>query len=148
MLTYRRLLSPLTRSSMLTTVRLQQKQQQQCRFWSKLRDDAHEALDGLDLEGATVAVGGFGLGGVPETLLEALSQHDSAKDLTVISLTAGTDDLGVGKLMKSGKVARLIAAYVGENRIFEEKYFNGKIQVELTPMGTIAQRLRSAGMGK
>lgn len=92
--------------------------------------------------------GGFGLGGVPETLLEALSVNDAAKDLTIVSLTAGTDDLGVGQLIKAGKVRRLIAAYVGENRILERDYFDGKLQVELTPMGTIAQKLKSAGMGK
>lgn len=121
---------------------------EQCRCVSKLCDSAVEALAGLDLEGATVAVGGFGLGGVPETLLEAMSQNKSAKDLTVVSLTAGTDDLGVGQLIKAGKVRRLVAAYVGENRILERDYFQGKLQLELTPMGTIAQRLRSAGMGK
>jgi acyl CoA:acetate/3-ketoacid CoA transferase alpha subunit len=115
---------------------------------NKLRQSAQEALTGLNLNGVTVAVGGFGLGGVPETLLEALSQNDNAKDLTVISLTAGTDDLGVGQLIKAGKVKRLLAAYVGENRILEREYFTGRLQVELTPMGTIAQRLRSAGMGR
>jgi acyl CoA:acetate/3-ketoacid CoA transferase alpha subunit len=117
------------------------------RWASKLRESAEEALDGLPLEGVTVAVGGFGLGGVPETLLEALSQNARAKDLTVVSLTAGTDHHGVGQLIQAGKVRKLIAAYVGENKTFEHDYFSGKIQVELTPMGTIAQRLRSAGMG-
>lgn len=117
------------------------------RHVSKLRDSAEEAMAGLNLEGATVAVGGFGLGGVPETLLHALSQNDSAKDLTVVSLTAGTCDKGVGQLIAAGKVKRLIAAYVGENKVLERDYFAGKLQVELTPMGTIAQRLRSAGMG-
>jgi len=117
------------------------------RFVSKLRDSAEQALDGLPLEGVTIAVGGFGLGGVPETLLQALSQNVRARDLTVISLTAGTDELGVGQLIRAGKVRRLIAAYVGENRILERDYFAGKLQVELTPMGTIAQRLKSAGMG-
>eukprot|EP00977_Amphora_coffeiformis_P014375 scaffold4003_cov165-Amphora_coffeaeformis.AAC.2 len=82
------------------------------RFVSKLRDSAEQALDGLPLEGVTIAVGGFGLGGVPETLLQALSQNVRARDLTVISLTAGTDELGVGQLIRAGKVRRLIAAYV------------------------------------
>lgn len=120
---------------------------QQYRFVSKLRDSADQALAGLNLEGAMVAVGGFGLGGVPETLIEALSQNESAKDLTLISLTAGTDDRGVGQLIKTGKVRRMIAAYVGENKVFENLYFNGKLEVELTPMGTIAQRLQCAGAG-
>lgn len=119
----------------------------QCRWVGKLRDSAHEALAGLDLQGAMVAVGGFGLGGVPETLIEALSQNDNAKDLTVISLTAGTDDRGVGQLIKTGKVRRMIAAYVGENKVFEKLYFTGKLEVELTPMGTIAQRLQCGGAG-
>lgn len=120
---------------------------QQCRFVSKLRDSAEEALSGLNLEGAMVAVGGFGLGGVPETLIEALSQSEKAKDLTVISLTAGTEDKGVGQLIKAGKVKRLIAAYVGENKVLEHNYFNGKLEVELTPMGTIAQKLQCGGAG-
>jgi len=87
-------------------------ERQSCRFMSKLRDSAEAAFDGLNLQGATIAVGGFGLGGVPETLLHALSRNDRARDLTVISLTAGTDELGVGQLIRAGKVRRLIAAYV------------------------------------
>ena len=115
---------------------------------SKVVGSAQEALEGMDLANATVAVGGFGLGGIPETLITALSQHESAHHLTLISLTAGTDTQGAGKLLAvTGKVHKLIAAYVGENKVLEQAYFGGSLQVELTPMGTIAERLRAGGAG-
>lgn len=101
--------------------------------------------------GMKISVGGFGLGGTPETLLNELSTGKElehlAKDLTVASLTAGVDNFGLGKLFEAKKVKRMIASYVGENKNFEEMYFNGSLEVELTPQGTIAQRMRAAGSG-
>ena len=114
---------------------------------SKVVGSAEEALQDLSLENATIAVGGFGLGGIPETLITAVSHHATASNLTIVSLTAGTDTEGTGKILASGKVRRLIAAYVGENKFLEQEYFGGNLQVALTPMGTIAERLRAGGQG-
>jgi acyl CoA:acetate/3-ketoacid CoA transferase alpha subunit len=104
--------------------------------------------NGANLDGATVAVGGFGPCGVPQTLIDMLVETESAKNLTLVALDVGTDKRGVGKLISQGKVKRMIAAYVGENSIFRDLYFSGEMDVELTPMGTIVQRLRAGGMGK
>lgn len=116
-------------------------------FQSKVVDTAELALQGANLDGATVAVGGFGLAGNPETLIEALSRSKTASNLTVASLCGGTDDLGIGKLLKAGIVKTLISSYVGENGFLEQEYFAGRLQIELTPQGTIAERLRAAGAG-
>ena len=113
----------------------------------KVVASAEEALKGIDLQGATLAIGGFGLGGIPESLISAVSGHEGAQDLTLISLTAGTDQHGTGKILSTGKARKLIAAYVGENDFLERAYHGGTLQVELTPMGTIAERLRSGGAG-
>jgi len=105
------------------------------------------ALSGLKA-GDTIAVGGFGLGGIPETLLNALSsQNDGLSSLTVVSLTAGVDSFGLGRLFEAGKVKRVISSYVGENKNFERMFFSGLLEVELVPQGTIAARLRAAGNG-
>jgi 3-oxoacid CoA-transferase len=114
---------------------------------SKVVSSAEEALDGIDLNGATVCVGGFGLGGNPETLLNALSNSNNAKDLTIASLTGGTDGFGVGKLIEAGLVKRLISSYVGENKHLESAFFGGTLEVELTPQGTLAARMKAAGCG-
>lgn len=116
---------------------------------SKVCPDAATALalSGLKV-GDTVAVGGFGLGGTPETLLNALSSmEDGPSNLTVASLTAGVDSFGLGRLFESGKVKRVISSYVGENKTFERMFFTGELEVELAPQGTIAARLRAAGNG-
>ncbi|KAL7506849.1 hypothetical protein ACHAXN_004174 [Cyclotella atomus] len=102
-------------------------------------------LSGLK-DGDTVAVGGFGTGGTPETLLNELSR-DGPGNLTIASLTAGIDSYGLGKLYESGKVKRMIGSYVGENKNFERMFFTGELEVELVPQGTIAARLRAAGSG-
>jgi 3-oxoacid CoA-transferase len=97
-----------------------------------------------------VAVGGFGLGGNPETLIDAISKDGSGffRALTVVSLSAGTDDQGIGKMLQVPKqVKRLISSYVGENGHLEHEYFNGRLQIELIPQGTMAERMRSAGAG-
>ena len=112
----------------------------------------HNAKTALKLSGLksgdTIAVGGFGLGGIPETLLNELSsQHDGPTELTVASLTAGVDSFGLGRLFESGKVKRMISSYVGENKNFERMFFTGQLEVELVPQGTIAARLRASGNG-
>ena len=114
---------------------------------SKVVGSAKEALAGINLQGVTVAAGGFGLGGIPETLINEISQTDDAHDLTVVSLTAGVDGFGIGKLLEAGKVKRLISSYVGENKFLEQEFFAGRLEIELTPQGTIAERLRAAGAG-
>jgi len=114
---------------------------------SKVVGSAKEALQGINLDGVTVAVGGFGLGGNPETLLNELSHTADAKDLVVASLTGGIDGFGLGKLLEAGRVKRLISSYVGENKFLEQEFFNGRLQVELTPQGTLAERLKAAGAG-
>mmetsp|Transcript_14701 Transcript_14701/g.22276 ORF Transcript_14701/g.22276 Transcript_14701/m.22276 type:complete len:589 (+) Transcript_14701:119-1885(+) len=98
--------------------------------------------------GASINIGGFGLGGIPETLIHELQGYDAAKDLTIASLTAGVDGFGLGKLFEvDGKVKRVLASYVGENKNFENMFFNGKLEVELTPQGTLAGRMHAAGAG-
>lgn len=116
---------------------------------TKLCPDAKTALSLSGLKsGDTIAVGGFGLGGTPETLLNELaSREDGPTDLTVASLTAGVDDFGLGRLFEAGKVKRMISSYVGENKNFEHMFFTGQLEVELVPQGTIAARLRAAGNG-
>eukprot|EP00980_Cylindrotheca_fusiformis_P005020 scaffold1062_cov130-Cylindrotheca_fusiformis.AAC.26 len=114
---------------------------------SKVVSSAKEALKGLDLNGATVCVGGFGLGGSPETLLQEVSRHKTAKNLTVAALTGGTDGGGIGLLLEAGVVKRLISSYVGENKFLEDSFFGGRLEVELTPQGTLAARMKAAGAG-
>lgn len=117
---------------------------------SKLCKDASTALQLSGLKsGDTIAVGGFGLGGIPETLLNTLSawEEGGPQSLTVASLTAGVDGFGLGKLFECGKVKRMISSYVGENKNFERMFFTGELEVELVPQGTIAARLRAAGAG-
>jgi Coenzyme A transferase len=89
------------------------------------------------------------LGGNPETLIRALSKHKDAVDLTIVSLTGGTDGQGIGLLLEApgNKVKRLVSSYVGENKFLERQFFSGHLQVELVPQGTIAQRLQAAGAG-
>ncbi|KAL7559901.1 hypothetical protein ACA910_007269 [Epithemia clementina (nom. ined.)] len=113
----------------------------------KVVASADEALQGIDLNGITLALGGFGVVGIPETLIAAVSRHEKAQDLFLVALTAGVDQVGTGKIVSAGKVKRLLAAYVGENKYVEEAYFDGKLQIELTPMGTIAERFRAGGAG-
>ena len=97
-------------------------------------------------DGATVMVSGFGLCGVPENLIEALREH-GAKGLTVVSNNAGTTDFGISSLLKNGQVRRMIATYVGENKVFEAMYLDGSLEVELNPQGTFAERIRAGGAG-
>lgn len=105
-------------------------------------------LSNIKSEGAIVAIGGFGLCGIPETLLEALRQYEKAQDLILVTTTSGVDGFGPGLLFESpGKVRRLIASYAGENKFLEQLYLGGRIEIELVPMGTLVQRLKSGGSG-
>lgn len=97
-------------------------------------------------DGATVAVGGFGLSGIPWTTISALLEH-GAKDLTVVSNNCGVDGAGLGVLLSAGRISRVIASYIGENKEFARQYLSGELQVELTPQGTLAERLRAGGAG-
>lgn len=115
---------------------------------SKVVESAKLALASVpNLTGATIAVGGFGTGGNPETLLNELSRTPTATELTVASLTGGIDGFGIGKLIDNYQVKRLISSYVGENVELERQFFSGELQVELTPQGTLAARMRAAGAG-
>ncbi|HEY2151314.1 MAG TPA: CoA transferase subunit A [Vicinamibacterales bacterium] len=97
-------------------------------------------------DGATILMGGFGLCGIPETLIAALLAQGT-KGLTVISNNAGVDDFGIGVLLKSRQVRKMVSTYVGENKEFERQFLSGELDVELVPQGTFAERIRSAGAG-
>ena len=113
---------------------------------NKLVANAAQALEGVVADGQTLAVGGFGLCGIPEALIDALKET-GVKDLTCISNNAGVDDFGLGKLLQTKQIKKMIASYVGENKEFERQYLNGELEVELTPQGTLAEKLRSGGAG-
>ncbi|MEN9824572.1 MAG: hypothetical protein RI953_317 [Pseudomonadota bacterium] len=112
---------------------------------SKLFETALEAIADIQ-DGATLMVGGFGLCGIPEHLIEAL-RVKGVKDLTCISNNAGVDDFGLGKLLQTGQIRKMISSYVGENKIFEQQFLSGKLQVDLVPQGTLAERIRAGGAG-
>jgi 3-oxoacid CoA-transferase subunit A len=97
-------------------------------------------------DGATLIVGGFGLCGVPEMAIAALAERGTRR-LTVVSNNCGVDDFGLGILLANGQIAKMVASYVGENRIFERQYLSGELEVELVPQGTLAERMRAAGAG-
>jgi 3-oxoacid CoA-transferase subunit A len=113
---------------------------------SKLRTDAADALAGIVRDGAVIAVGGFGLSGNPTDLIEAL-RDTGAKDLTIVSNNMGVDGKGLGLLLENRQVAKVIASYVGENRLFAQQYLDGVLDVEFVPQGTLAERLRAGGAG-
>ncbi|OXU21081.1 hypothetical protein TSAR_015319 [Trichomalopsis sarcophagae] len=111
----------------------------------KIFKSAEEAVSDIP-NGAKLLVGGFGLCGIPEKLIDALLKRGT-KDLVVVSNNAGVDDFGLGKLLKEHKIKRIIASYVGENAEFEKQYLSGQLEVELTPQGTLAERVRAGGAG-
>ncbi|WP_217474190.1 CoA transferase subunit A [Stutzerimonas stutzeri] len=113
---------------------------------NKIYPNAQQALDGLVEDGMTLAVGGFGLCGIPEALIAAL-RDTGKKDLTVISNNAGVDGFGLGLLLESRQVRKMISSYVGENKEFERQYLAGELELEFTPQGTLAEKLRAAGCG-
>jgi 3-oxoacid CoA-transferase subunit A len=113
---------------------------------SKLYPSAKAALEGLVEDGMTLAVGGFGLCGIPEQLIEAL-RDTGRKGLTVVSNNAGVDGFGLGVLLESRQVRKMISSYVGENKEFERQFLSGELELEFTPQGTLAERLRAGGAG-
>jgi len=112
----------------------------------KLQASAAAALEGALQDGITLAVGGFGLSGIPADLIEAV-RDSGVRDLTVVSNNMGVDGKGLGILIEAGQVRKVIASYVGENKLFAEQYLAGKLEVEFTPQGTLAERLRAGGAG-
>ena len=113
---------------------------------SKVYADAGAALDGLLRDGLLIASGGFGLCGLPERLLDAI-RDSGVKDLTFASNNAGIDNEGIGKLLRTRQVKKMISSYVGENKEFERQYLAGELEVEFCPQGTLAERLRAGGAG-
>src|SRR6201990_1771598 len=112
----------------------------------KIHPNAEAALDGLLFDGMTVAAGGFGLCGIPERLIDAI-QANGVKGLTIASNNAGIDNEGLGKLLRSRQVKKMISSYVGENKEFERQYLAGELEVEFCPQGTLAERCRAGGAG-
>ncbi|OZY45957.1 CoA transferase subunit A [Pseudomonas lundensis] len=113
---------------------------------NKIYSSAESALHGLVEDGMTLAVGGFGLCGIPEALIAAL--RDSGKrELTVISNNAGVDGFGLGQLLTTRQIRKMISSYVGENKEFERQYLAGELELEFTPQGTLAEKLRAGGAG-
>ena len=112
----------------------------------KVSRDAAEALAGLLFDGMTVMAGGFGLSGNPENLITAL-KNDGVKDITVISNNCGIDGFGLGLLLEGGQIDKMISSYVGENKLFEQLYLSGKLELEFNPQGTLAERIRAGGAG-
>ncbi len=113
---------------------------------NKVFKDAAAALDGVLRDGMLIASGGFGLCGLPERLLDAI-QASGVKDLVFASNNAGIDNEGIGKLLRTKQVRKMISSYVGENKEFERQYLSGELEVEFSPQGTLAERLRAGGAG-
>ncbi|MFC9598315.1 CoA transferase subunit A [Peribacillus butanolivorans] len=111
----------------------------------KLLSSLDSAIQQIE-DGAKIVVGGFGLSGIPENLIHAL-RDKGVKDLTVISNNCGVDDAGLGLLLENRQIKKMIASYVGENKLFEQQFLNGELEVELVPQGTLAERLRAGGAG-
>ena len=112
----------------------------------KIYPDAASALDGLLKDGLLIACGGFGLCGIPERLLDAV-RDSGVKDLTFASNNAGIDNEGIGKLLRTRQVKKMVSSYVGENKEFERQYLSGELEVEFCPQGTLAERMRAGGAG-
>lgn len=112
---------------------------------NKLRATATEALQGIH-DGVSIAAGGFGLCGIPELCIEALRTL-GVRDLTIVSNNCGVDDFGLGLLLANHQIRKMVSSYVGENKLFERQYISGELEVELTPQGTLAERLRAGGSG-
>ncbi len=112
----------------------------------KVYSDAKAALDGLLFDGMTVMSGGFGLCGIPENLILAL-RDSGVRGLTVISNNAGVDDFGLGLLLQTRQIRKMVSSYVGENATFERQYLAGELELEFNPQGTLAERIRAGGAG-
>jgi len=112
----------------------------------KVYGSAEKALDGLLFDSMTIMAGGFGLGGIPENLIAAI-RASGVKDLTVISNNAGIDDFGLGLLLQTRQIKKMISSYVGENKLFEAQFLSGELELEFNPQGTLAERIRAGGAG-
>jgi len=112
----------------------------------KIRPNAAAALDGLLFDGMTIMSGGFGLCGIPGVLIAAL-RDSGVKKLTVISNNAGVDGYGLGVLLETRQIAKMVSSYVGENKLFATQYLSGELQLEFNPQGTLAERIRAGGAG-
>ncbi len=113
---------------------------------NKVYPSAQEALQGVVADGQMIAVGGFGLCGIPEMLITAL-RESAVKNLTCVSNNAGVDGFGLGQLLETRQVRKMISSYVGENKEFERQYLAGELELEFTPQGTLAEKLRAGGAG-
>ena len=113
---------------------------------SKVCKDAAAAVEGVLFDGMTIMSGGFGLCGIPEHLIGAI-RESGVKDLTVISNNCGIDDFGLGILLAGGQIKKMISSYVGENKLFEQLYLSGDLELEFNPQGTLAERIRAGGAG-
>lgn len=113
---------------------------------SKVVDSVEQALDGLVFDEMSIMAGGFGLCGIPENLISGL-RRSGVKGLTVISNNCGVDDFGLGILLAGGQIRKMISSYVGENRLFEQLYLQGRLELEFNPQGTLAERIRAGGAG-
>ncbi len=113
---------------------------------NKVFSDAKSALEGVVSDGQTIAVGGFGLCGIPEALIAAL-RDSGVKGLTAVSNNAGVDGFGLGQLLETRQIKKMVSSYVGENKEFERQYLAGELELEFTPQGTLAERLRAGGAG-
>ncbi len=112
----------------------------------KVKSTAAEALAGLLFDGMTIMAGGFGLCGIPENLIAAI-RETGVKDLTVVSNNCGVDGFGLGILLEARQVRKMVSSYVGENKLFEQLYLSGELELEFTPQGTLAERIRAGGAG-
>ncbi len=112
----------------------------------KVCETAAEALGGYLRDGMSIAVGGFGLCGIPQTLIEII-RDSGVSGLTIVSNNLGVDGKGLGLLLEDGQIAKVIASYVGENKLFAAQYLDGRLEVEFSPQGTLAERMRAGGAG-
>ena len=112
----------------------------------KTRADAASALEGLLFDGMTIMAGGFGLCGIPENIIAAI-RETGVGNLTVISNNCGIDGFGLGLLLESGQIKKMVSSYVGENKLFEQLYLSGDLELEFNPQGTLAERIRAGGAG-
>ncbi len=113
---------------------------------NKVYPDARSALQGLLFDGMTIMSGGFGLCGIPENLISAV-RDAGVKDLTVISNNCGVDDFGMGPLLQTRQIKKMVSSYVGENKTFEDQFLSGELELEFNPQGTLAERIRAGGAG-
>lgn len=112
----------------------------------KIYTTANKAIKDIVKDGMTILAGGFGLCGIPENIIAAIAES-GVKNLTIVSNNCGVDDFGLGLLLKNGQIKKMISSYVGENKLFEQKYLDGSLELELNPQGTLAERIRAGGAG-